>query len=235
MMKTLYELEDSFIGEFPSYTKTSDRRRYELLGKLIGTNQDQGLFIIYHLQKIKNVPGSVCEFGVAQGATSALIANEIRDLHKNILLFDSFAGLSKPTKKDRLINDMWSKGDVLKYEGTMACEKKEVIVRLKEIDFPEDKIHIVKGFIGSSLLKLQLPQAETICFANVDMDLYEPTKYALDFLHTKMPIGGVMIIHDINFFTTGPEIACKEFAIEHRDKYLYRLRGNQLAITKREL
>jgi hypothetical protein len=36
--------------------------------------------------------------GIAQCATSALIANEISSSKKNLWLFDSFKGLPKPTE-----------------------------------------------------------------------------------------------------------------------------------------
>ena len=96
-------------------------------------------------------------------------------------------------------------------------------------------VNIVPGFVEETLLQQGHPDAATICFANIDMDFYEPTCVALDWLHERLIVGGVIVVHDIKFFTAGPESATKEFAVKHRDKYLYRLRGNQLAITRREL
>src|SRR3990167_9161050 len=52
--------------------------RVELLAKLFGTNPSEALYIINYLHKSLTLEGDVCEFGVAQGATSALLANEIK-------------------------------------------------------------------------------------------------------------------------------------------------------------
>lgn len=62
-----------------------------LLGRLLGTPPSEAYFIVQALSKCKDVAGDVCEFGVAQGETSALIANEIALTgNKCLHLFDSF-------------------------------------------------------------------------------------------------------------------------------------------------
>ena len=66
--------------------------------------------------------GDICEFGVAQGTTSALMSNEIKGLkERNLWLFDSFEGLPMPTEKDQLKDDIFSLGSIEAYKGTMAC------------------------------------------------------------------------------------------------------------------
>src|SRR5450755_2563393 len=77
--------------------------RSELLAKLLGTQLSEAVYIINCLHRSLKLPGDVCEFGIAQGATSALLANEIRDTDKLLWLFDSFEGLPTPTEKDSLI------------------------------------------------------------------------------------------------------------------------------------
>jgi predicted O-methyltransferase YrrM len=44
---------------------------------LLGTSPVSGMFLLGALHKSLRLPGAVCEFGVAQGATSALMANEL--------------------------------------------------------------------------------------------------------------------------------------------------------------
>src|SRR5690349_15930020 len=51
--------------------------RPKLLARLMGTPPSEAYFIIRALADCRSIPGDVCEFGVAQGETSALIANEI--------------------------------------------------------------------------------------------------------------------------------------------------------------
>ena len=81
--------------------------------------------------------GDVCEFCVAQGETSALIANEISGCLEKILhLFDSFEGLPKPSDKDKLKDDIFALGNIDKYAGTMKCPEAMVLSRLAAISFP---------------------------------------------------------------------------------------------------
>jgi hypothetical protein len=65
------------------------------LGKLQSTQPSEAYFIIQSLEDTRTITGDICEFDVAQGLTSALIANEISTNSKKIFhLFDSFEGLA---------------------------------------------------------------------------------------------------------------------------------------------
>ncbi len=140
--------------------------RPQLLARLLGTLPSEAYFIIQALARCKNIDGDVCEFGVAQGETSALIANEILSCDKILHLFDSFEGLPKPTEKDVLINDIASLGTMEAYTGTMSCPETAVRARLKAISFPKDRYIIHKGFIDQSLTDVKnLP--EKVSFAYV--------------------------------------------------------------------
>ena len=55
----------------------------DLLKDLMGTSLVEGLKIIDSLNKTIKVDGDICEFGVAQGKTSKLIAYFIKDSKKN--------------------------------------------------------------------------------------------------------------------------------------------------------
>ena len=81
--------------------------RAKLLARLLGTPPSEAYFIVQGLAKTRLVDGDVCEFGVAQGETSALIANEIADSNKILHLFDSFEGLPRPSEKDQLRDDIF--------------------------------------------------------------------------------------------------------------------------------
>src|SRR5262245_59480780 len=48
-----------------------DASRVALMANLIGTPVGASLYIVAHLQRVLQLDGEVCEFGVAQGATSA--------------------------------------------------------------------------------------------------------------------------------------------------------------------
>jgi O-methyltransferase len=185
--------------------------RPKLLARLLGTPPSEAYFIVAGLAACKDVAGDVCEFGVAQGETSALIANEIsswpgRKLH----LFDSFEGLPTPSEKDKLKDDIFSLGTIEAYAGTMSCPEDMVRGRLSAISFPISRYVIHKGFIEALIGRNEnLPTQ--VSFAYVDFDFYEPIKIALDFLDRVSAHGTIIIVDDYDFFSTGAKTAVDEF------------------------
>ena len=185
--------------------------RHKLLARLMGTPPSEAFFIVQALAKCKDLPGDVCEFGIAQGETSALIANEIfLSSNKRLHLFDSFRGLPRPSDKDQLKDDMFSLGSIEAYAGTMSSPEEMVRSRLKAISFPEQRYVIHKGFI-EQLIHEDKFLPEEVCFAYVDFDFYEPIKIALNFLDHVTQSGSIIIIDDYDFFSTGVKIAVDEF------------------------
>jgi O-methyltransferase len=214
------ELEEMYrLFVFPDLPH---RNRKETLHDLIGTSIGEALYIIRHLHLSLKVPGDVCEFGVAQGATSKLLAEEIFELQERKLwLFDSFTGLPAPTKEDRLINDIFNLGTMAAYKGHMADPEDQVLDKLKSIKFPEHRIRIKKGWVKDTVKSDQLPNQ--ICFAYVDLDLYEPIKVALDFIDALMPIGGHIIVDDYGWFSAGAQQAVDEFVARADTRFHFSL------------
>jgi O-methyltransferase len=183
--------------------------REKQLSDLIGTNVSEGLYLVDALHKGLVVPGDICEFGVAQGATSKLIASEIMDTDRTFWLFDSFEGLPKPTEKDRLIDDIFGLGDMNKYAGTMASPESEVLGRLDEVGFPRQRLRIMKGWMNESLARPDVPKQ--VAFAYVDFDFYEPIRDALVYLDAHSVPGARVMVDDYGFFSEGPQLATDEF------------------------
>jgi O-methyltransferase len=191
--------------------------RDTLVAGLVGTYPSEAMYIVSFLHRSLPLEGDVCEFGVAQGATSALLANEIRGTRKTLWLFDSFRGLPKPTQKDVLVDDIFHLGSIEKYAGTMAYPIDEVLRRLKAIDYPLESVRIVPGFIEETILRPGLP--ERVCFAYVDFDFYEPISIALDFLDRHLSPGGHVVVDDYGHFSAGAKSAVDEFLAAHRGRY----------------
>ena len=191
-----------------------NQTRLRLLAQLLGTQPSEAYFIVQALIKCQDIDGDVCEFGVAQGITSALIANEIQAIgQKTLHLFDSFQGLPKPTQKDMLKDDIFSLGSIGAYEGTMSNPEDLVVSRLQSISFAPKRYVIHRGFIEQLLISdVGLPKR--VSFAYVDLDFYEPTRVVLNFLHTVTPPGAIIIVDDYDFFSTGPKVALDEWLAE---------------------
>lgn len=185
-------------------------QRPHLIARLIGTQEAEAWAIIRAMEATRELPGDVCEFGVAQGATSALIANELLETSERLHLFDSFAGLPTPTAKDELLHDIFNLKTMGAYAGTMACGADMVLARLATVGFPPERAVIHAGFLAETLRECHSPAA--VRFAYVDVDLYESTRQALDFLTRAMLPGGVALVDDYGFFSAGAKTAADEVA-----------------------
>jgi O-methyltransferase len=214
--ETVVELEATY-RKFLFPTLPTTEGRAELLARLEGTSTTEALYLLEFLHRSLSVQGDVCEFGVAQGATSALMANELRSNQKRLWLFDSFEGLPKPSSKDVLIDDVFNLGAIEKYEGAMSFGRNHVLSRTKAVRFPMDRVQIVPGFIEKTIHSPHLPGR--VCFAYVDFDFYEPIKIALEFLDRVMPIGGHIVVDDYGWFSAGAQAAVDEFLAERPGRY----------------
>lgn len=199
-----------------------DDARPHLLARLRGTPPTEAYHIIQGLWRTRNLEGDVCEFGVAQGETSALIANELlRSGSRTLHLFDSFAGLPRPTAMDELKDDIFSLGSMAAYEGTMSCPEDMVRARLASVSFPEQRTVVHKGFV-ESVLATDPALPRRVSFAYLDFDFYEPIKLTLEYLHGVTPPGAVVIVDDYDFFSTGAKTAVDEFvAAQNREGAVY--------------
>jgi hypothetical protein len=206
-----------FFHEFIFPDFPPQEQRIKLMAELTGTQVSEAIYLCNYLRQVLPLEGDVCEFGVAHGTTSVLIANEIRDSGKNLWLFDSFKGLPQPTEKDVLIDDIYGLGSMDKYEGTMSGSVDQVLTRLAGVGFPPERTKIVPGYVEDTLQGSHLP--ECVCFAYVDMDFYAPIRLALDFLQTRLSSHGIVMVDDYGFFSAGAKSAVDEFVEAHPNGY----------------
>jgi O-methyltransferase len=189
------------------------------LSILMGTTVCEAFYMIDALHKaLKATEGAVCEFGVAQGATSRLLAQEIRASDRRLYLFDSFEGLPKPTSKDRLIHDMFNLGSMDAYTGTMRRPESEVLSKLADINFPMDRVEVMKGWANETLAGPRAPAK--IAFAYIDFDLYEPIRDTLAYVDVHSTAGARVVVDDYGFFSEGVQLATDEFVAASRGRWI---------------
>jgi len=193
-----------------------------LLKDLIGTSLVGGLKILDSLNKTIEIDGDICEFGVAQGKTSKLIAYFIKETNKKLFLFDSFQGLPKPSEKDQLKDDIFNLGNMKRYQGKMSHAENKVINELKSINFNNDKLIINKGFFNEeSKINMKLPK--TVSFAYLDFDFYQPTLDGLNYLNNVLNVGGIIIVDDYDFFSTGVKTSVEEWFKINSKSYIKKI------------
>lgn len=186
---------------------------FNLLNDLLGTSIVEGLHIIENIFMTQNIEGDICEFGVAQGKTSKLLAYLIKSSNKNLYLFDSFEGLPNPTSKDELKDDIFNLGSIKSYKGKMAHKKYKVVNELEKIGFMKNRYFINEGyFIKDNLDKFKFP--DKISFAYIDFDFYQPTIDVLNTIQDKLTLNSRIIVDDYDYFSTGVKHAVDEW-IEH--------------------
>lgn len=147
---------------------------------------------------------AVAEAGVFQGDFAQYINFYFPE--RRLYLFDTFEGFhAKDIALER--SNGYSMANKADYNNTSV-----ELVREK-MPYPEQCIFKV-GYFPETAWGIN----ETFCFANLDLDLYQPTLEGLRWFGEKMVKGGVILIHDYfadNF--RGVKQAVDEF-MENRDR-----------------
>ena len=189
----------SYTDKFLDFKEDNIKQIVQILRDLKGTSLLESLKILKALNDTNYLKGDICEFGVAQGKTSKLMAYIIKNSEKKIYLYDSFQGLPKASKKDILKDDIFNLGKIENYEGKMSHAETKVINELKSIKIDLKKVIINKGYFNKeNLNKFKFP--ELVSFAYIDFDYYQPTLDVLNVLKDKLSLGSIIIVDDYDFF-----------------------------------
>jgi len=178
------------------------------LARLTGTSLLEGCYILKALRDTREVSGDWCEYGVATGRTSAMLAQAINK-PRTLWLYDSFEGLPAPhASKDVLIDDLYNKGSMAAYQGMLSFPEQIVRGELSAVRSGDDWFKIMKGWITAESLPTISPAQ--VAFAYLDMDFYQSTLDVLVMLLERMPKGGVAIVDDYGQFSEGVRTAVSE-------------------------
>ena len=205
------------LAKVRGVTLPANTERVSLLARLVGTGAGEGAHIVACLNEVLSLPGDVCECGVGTGATSALLANELQGTGKRLWLYDTFAGLPAPTVEDELIDDIDGLGSMAAYEGQMSHPQVEVQTRLKAAGIATDAYRIVPGLFDQSVAAGHLP--DSICFAYIDFDFYAPIKLALEAVSARLSPGGIILVDDYGYFSSGAQAAVDHFLAEQCGRF----------------
>ncbi len=216
-----------------SITLNIDSDIIQKISRLAGTSLLEAGYILRSISSISTVPGDWCEYGVAHGRTSALLALLLsRETQKRKLwLYDSFEGLPVPHSKDVLLNDIFGKGSMEAYAGEISFPEEHVVREVSSV-IPADLYTVTKGWITPDLLKNHSPS--NISFAYLDMDFYQSTYDVLNFLVDSMPPGGVAVIDDYGVFSDGVRVAVTEILQSNPNAFSFEQPfGDKFAILTR--
>lgn len=154
------------------------------------------------LRQCLRLDGAVYEAGVYRGGTARLLREQMAASGKMLRLFDTFAGMQTVDAG----RDRFRAGD---FADTSLDSVRAFVGPAEWIDFRP-------GWIPATLGGLE---DEPVCFAHVDLDLYQPILDFCQFVYPKLRPGGAIVFDDYGyascpgarkavdeFFATRPEV-----------------------------
>ena len=221
-----YELspkdKDTFLEkEFEEiYEKCKD---YSLVSK-------ERLYATYQAVKYiieSNIEGDFVECGVWKGGTIMMMIYTLqllKQIDRKIYLYDTFEGMSEPTKDDVDYRGRLAEEQLKNYEKNdeinLWCftELEKVKKDILSLGYPEENIIFVKGKVEDTIPKT-IP--DKISLLRLDTDWYESTKHELKYLYPLLNFQGILIIDDYGFWK-GSKKAVDEYFKNKKNILLFR-------------
>ncbi len=151
-----------------------------------------------------------------EGGSTMLIAYALLALNganRKIYLYDTFTGMSEPTKSDYAISNKkasitkWQKEQNEDYNNWAFAPLSEVKKNMFATGYSEKNIIFIKGKVEETVPKTM---PSRIALLRLDTDWYESTKHELPHLFPLVAKGGVLVIDDYGHFA-GSKKAVDEY------------------------
>lgn len=181
-----------------------------------------------------NIEGDIVECGVADGKYEYIWINELRKHNhaiRDIYLYDTFGGLTQPSKYDYTCNDAilynmnneqvyntWKKQIINNNtNGWCYVPVEHVKQKLFSTGYPKHKLHFIIGDVMETLKnKNNIPNK--ISVLRLDTDWYESSKFELEQMYDNVVKDGVIIFDDY-YHWNGQRKATDDFFIDRNLKY----------------
>ena len=144
------------------------------------------------------IEGAIVECGVWRGGSMLTMLETLKQysvINRDIYLYDTFTGMSTPSKEDGIFAHEKFKGLQTGEDKSNWCcaDLNDVKSTINLSEYPNEKLHYVKGKIEDTVPGT-IP--DEISLLRLDMDWYSPTIHALTYLYPKVQSGGVIILDD---------------------------------------
>ena len=171
------------------------------------------------------IKGNIVECGIAAGANFAFMIlgekNTNEGIKRKYFGLDSFCGIQLAGPKDdsqpgigAIKHDVnVNKIDLLKSSGITSHSKDNVINNLSNWGVYNKDIVLIEGWVQDTLTEQLIKEIGEISILRLDMDIYEPTKFALEKLYPLVSKNGIIIIDD--WALLGAKTACIEYFSEN--------------------
>lgn len=181
----------------------------------------------YELFKmVMDVPGSIVELGVSRGLSLFTWHKLLEvfcptDTYRKVVGFDSFKGLPEFDEKDGLARTAADGAAEKKVGGWSSHDVETELFDLASLHnadniLARERIRMVKGWVEDTLpLYLDQNPGTRISLLHLDMDVYAPTRFALDKLWDLVVPGGLVVFDEYGLPPwEGEAAAWEEFAAE---------------------
>ncbi len=171
---------------------------------------------------IKKVDGDIFEFGVFKGA-SLIRFLTFRDLIENpskrkIVGFDAFGKFPKP--KSNKINRAQDGSFAALHDKKIGLGIKEDLLRKVLYKKKFTNFELYKGNVLDTLPDYEKKNAKfKIALLHIDLDIYEPTDFVLNFLYERISKNGIILIDDYKHIK-GATLAVNKFLKEKKLKII---------------
>jgi O-methyltransferase len=150
--------------------------------------------LVEAIRYANQLDGDIVECGVFQGST-AKILHFFSNVNKSIFLLDTFTGFTaddRAAEKSIGLKRDPGQGHI---NTSLEFAQARVFSKIEGLESPEHNENVI--FLPGPIQETLEPLVDRrFCFVHLDMDLYAPTKYALEFFIPKLVTHGVLVLHD---------------------------------------
>jgi hypothetical protein len=182
------------------------------------------------------IPGAIVECGVWRGGsmmTAALTLQALGDTSRDLYLYDTFEGMTRPGAEDRSQDNQPAAdqfpGGREHPEPWCDASLEEVRANVLGTGYPPDRIHFIKGPVEQTIPGA-LPGPTALL--RLDTDWYESTKHELRHLYPLLQPHGILLIDDYGHWQGARQAVDEYFAHHPEPVYLHRIDYTARAYVK---
>jgi O-methyltransferase len=182
----------------------------------------------------RGVPGAFAECGVWLGGSVLAMILTLQDLgvsDRDIYLYDTFEGMTAPTKEDVSAFDppalaTWQQAQADSHRPWQelfdadAFNEDGVRETVLQTGYPSERVHFVRGPVEETVPGTA---PERIALLRLDTDWYESTRHELIHLFPRLVSSGVLIVDDYGHWQGARQAVDEYFSNEHAPLLLTRI------------
>ncbi len=167
------------------------------------------------------IPGDIVECGVWKGGSAMLCALALEhfgDTTRTIYLYDTYQGMTEPTKNDFHVSDpkrnaftKWIQNKKDDHNDWAYASIEEVKNNLASTHYPKEHIQYIMGDVKETIPST-IPKE--IALLRLDTDWYESTAHELTHLFPLLCMSGVLIIDDYGHWAGAKRAVDEYFSTE---------------------